>query len=103
MKTTALAICAFALSTTLAFAQPSQAQGGAATGPTSNSATSESSGMKGATTNGSGMQSGSTMGMSSGAGSSVTNSGGANGNPNSMPKATTAPSGDALKDESPAK
>ena len=102
MKTTAIATCILALSTSFALAQPSQGQAGAATGPTSNSATSEkASGMNnGATNNGSGMQSGSTTGMSSGGRSGATTSGGANGNPGSMPKTTTGPTGNASKDES---
>lgn len=105
MKTTVLTVGALVLSTSFALAQPSQGQAGAATGPTSNSATSERpSGMNnGGMNNGSGMQSGSTTGMSSGGGSGMTASGGANGNPGSMPKTTTGPTGAASKDESPAK
>ena len=105
MKTAAFAICALAISTSFALAQPSQGQAGAATGPTSNSATSQKpSGMNnGAKNTGSEMQSESTTGMSSGGGSGATTSGGANGNPGSMPKTTTGPTGDASKDESPPK
>jgi hypothetical protein len=104
MKTFLATACAFALSTSFALAQPSQGQAGAATGPTSNSATSEKpSGMNnGAMNNGSGMQNG-TTGTSSGGGSGMTTSGGANGNPNGMPKTTTGPTGSASKDESPPK
>ena len=45
----------------------------------------------------------SASGTSSGGGSAMTKTGGANGTPNSMPKTTTGPTGDASKDESPAK
>jgi hypothetical protein len=96
--------CAFALSGSLAFAQSSQGQAGANTGPTSNSANSEKAPMtNGAMNNGSQMQGNTTSGMSSGGGSGMTSSGGANGNANGMPKTTTGPTGSASKDESPAK
>jgi hypothetical protein len=104
-KTFLATACALALSTSFALAQASQGQAGAATGPTSNSATSEKpSGMNnGAMNNGSGMQNGTTTGTSSGGGSGMTTSGGANGSPNAMPKTTTGPTGSASKDESPQK
>jgi hypothetical protein len=46
---------------------------------------------------------GAASGMSSGGGSGMTDKGGANGNPSTMPKTTTGPTGAASKDESPPK
>lgn len=103
MKTAILTVCALALSTSFALAQPSQGQAGAATGPTSNSATSAPGTNNDGTNSGSGMQGGATTGMSSGGGSGMTSPGGANGTPGSMPRTTTGPAGAASKDESPAK
>jgi hypothetical protein len=103
MKTAILTVCALALSTSFALAQPSQGQAGAATGPTSNSATSPSGMTNDGMNRGSGMQGGATTGMSSGGGSGMTSPGGANGNPNSMPRTTTGPAGAASQDASPAK
>jgi hypothetical protein len=103
MKTAILTVCALALSTSFALAQPSQGQAGAATGPTSNSATSAPGMTNDGMNNGSGMQTGATTGMSSGGGSGMTNPGGANGTPSAMPRTTTGPAGAASKDESPAK
>lgn len=102
-KTILMTACAFVLTGSLAFAQPSQGQAGANTGPTSNSANSQGApATNGAMNNGT-MQGGMTSGTSSGGGSGVTSSGGANGNPGGMPKTTTGPAGAASKDESPPK
>jgi hypothetical protein len=77
-RTILAAACALALSTSFALAQPSQAQGGGSTGPTSNSATSTSD------------QKGGAMSKS---GTSTSGTTGATGTTSGSPQAGTGPAG----------